>query len=125
VDGVSEVAEHEGGDHPSEIDTRRERDQVPVGERERRAHEPECGRRAEGKAAAREQHEHQEHRRRNGEPQRRLRRVLCVLPDGELERGDERHQDDQGVEPVRASEVSAPTHGLNVLQGRFGGLIRR
>src|SRR4029079_4959833 len=96
---------------------------LPVDERERRAEQPERGRGAEGIARPQEERQYGQHGRRDAEPEGRLRRVLRVLPERELERRGEGQQHDQRVEAVPGGEVSEPAHALNVLQARADRLL--
>ena len=118
-----QAAEGEGGGHPRQVDARRERDQFPVHERERRAEHPEGRGSTEWIAPAREKREHGNGDRGDAEPQRRVGRVLGVAPENELERAGEGQQHDHDVEPVPACALSEPFHGLNVLDSRGHRLL--
>ena len=123
LDGVAEVAEQERGRQADGGDARRERDQPPVHERERRAQHPDGGGRAEWEAAAREQRQHDERGRRDGEPQRRGRGVRVVAAEGDPEHPGDRGDHDQGVESVPADEQRELPHAVNVLHGFAGCLL--
>ena len=58
--------------------------------------------------------DHQRSRRR-GEPRRGPRGILLVLPECDLERALERHDNDQRVESVPAKEWPMALHEVNVL----------
>ena len=99
---VAEVAEQERGGEPGDGDTRRERDQPPIDEREPRGQHPDrrgCG---EGETAAPQQGQHDQRDRGYGEPGRRLRLSNRVVPQSNLERACGGSDRDQHGEPIRA-----------------------
>jgi hypothetical protein len=117
LNGVAEVPQQECGGKPGQGNAGCERDQLPIGEGQRRSHQPDGRRCGEREAAPPEQRKHDDRDRRDGEPPRRARLALRVVRERNLERARDRGDHDQRVEPVRAHEGPNPAHDVNVLHG--------
>jgi len=115
---VAEVSQQIGGDHPGEERACRGHDKPPFGEGNRRGQQPERRRRGEREpAAAQERQDHQRDRRRGEPPWVRL---LCVVPERDLNRAFDGQYDDQYLERIPARQRYQAVHGINVARRATG-----
>ena len=124
--GVGNLGEQKRGNQTGDGQGGGGHDEPPIDRRERGGQQPECGRSGEGEAAAAEQRQHDDRHHRDLEPQRRARLRQRVVSEGDLERGNDRPDRDQQVEPAAVRECPDPAHASNVLHSgagaRTGGL---